>query len=475
MTAAQQKTSRPLGLFLVVMLMFGIITSLNGMAPLATYGLGAIFYLAIAIVLFLVPAALVASELGTTYQRDGGVYTWVSEAFGPTAGFVATWLQWLQNIIFWTVVLTGSAAMLAVSLGWTEGAENRLYSAAVVLGTIWLITALSLFGLRSSGIIGTVGTIAGTILPGALLIAFAVGYILDDQPNNLVGPAADLVPDLSNPANVTFGLAAILVFAGIEVMAARIRDMRTPERTYPRATLISVLMIAALIVPATLAISILVPSDDISITAGIVQAMNAGVDHVWHLGWLVPLTAIAIYLDAIGEIAGWMAATPAAMATAAREGHLPRKLAAEDARNTARPVLIGQAVVGSSISLLFIFQPSVSSMFWLLSALLVQLYVLMYAMMFAAALRLRRTQPDVPRPFRIPGGRPGIWFVCGIGIVFSAAAIIVGFIPPAGLDEATAISHTIVLVAAVVLCTGAPMAIPRRERARSNPVPRGRQ
>lgn len=362
--------------------------------------------------------------------------------------------------------------MLAVSLGWTDGAENRLYSAAVVLGTIWLITALSLFGLRSSGLIGTVGTIAGTILPGALLIAFAVGYILDDQPNNLVGPAADLIPDLSDPANVTFGLAAILVFAGIEVMAARIRDIRTPERTYPRATLISVLMIAALIVPATLAISIMVPADDISITSGIVQAMNAGVDHVWHLGWLVPLAAIAIYLDAIGEIAGWMAATPAAMATAAREGHLPRKLAAENARNTARPVLIGQAVVGSSISLLFIFQPSVSSMFWLLSALLVQLYVLMYAMMFAAALRLRRTQPDVPRPFRIPGGHPGIWLVCGIGIVFSAAAIIVGFIPPAGLGEATAISHTIVLVAAVVLCTVAPIAISRRERARSNPVPR---
>lgn len=83
----------PLGMFLVVMLVFGIITSLHGMSPLATYGLGSIFFLVAAIVLFLIPAGLVAAELGTSWQRDGGVYVWVNEAFGPRAGFVATWLQ----------------------------------------------------------------------------------------------------------------------------------------------------------------------------------------------------------------------------------------------------------------------------------------------------------------------------------------------------------------------------------------------
>jgi len=51
------------------------------------------------ILLFLIPAGLVAAELGTSWRRDGGVYVWVSEAFGPRAGFVATWLQWFQNVI----------------------------------------------------------------------------------------------------------------------------------------------------------------------------------------------------------------------------------------------------------------------------------------------------------------------------------------------------------------------------------------
>ena len=228
------------------MLIFGIITSLHGMSPLATYGLGAIFFLVGAVVLFLIPAAMVATELGTAWQREGGVNVWVSEAFGPRAGFVATWLQWFQNVIFWTVILTSSAAMIALAFGWEAGIENRLFGAVVVVGTIWLITALTLVGLRSSGALGTLGSIAGTIVPGLGLIAFAAIYLIDGNPSNLTGSSAELIPNLGDPGNLTFGISTIVIFAGVEVMATRMGQIRDPGRTYPRANLISVAMIVAL-------------------------------------------------------------------------------------------------------------------------------------------------------------------------------------------------------------------------------------
>jgi amino acid transporter len=451
----------------LVMLIFGIITSLHGMSPLATYGLGAVFYLVAAIVLFLIPAALVAAELGTTWRRDGGVYVWVTEAFGPRAGFVATWLQWLQNVIFWTVLLTSSAAMIALSLGWEAGTDDPLYTAAVVLGTIWMVTLVTTTGLRSSGALGTAGSLAGTILPGIGLIALAAAYLIGDHPSNLTGPSAQLIPDLSQPSNVTFGISAIRIFAGVEVMATRIGEVRNPGRTYPRATLISVAMIAALLIPATLAIAVLVPSDEISITAGIIQAMRVATDQVWDVAWLVPVFAFAIYIDSIGEIAGWMAGTPIAMAAAGRDGHLPRRFADQSSRGAAVPMLVGQAVVGSLISLLFIVEPSVSSMFWLLSAMLVQLYLLMYMLLFASALRLRRTRAGAQRPFAVPGGRWGMRGACGVGIAFSLAAFAIGFVPPAGLPEAGVLSHTVVLVAAVALGTLVPLGVSRWSRRRA--------
>jgi amino acid transporter len=226
-------------------------------------------------------------------------------------------------------------------------------------------------------------------------------------------------------------------------------------------------MVAALLIPATLAIAILVPSDQINITAGIIQAMQAVVEDVWGVGWLVPLFALAIYIDSVGEIAGWMAATPVAMATAGRDDHLPPRFARRTPSGVARPVLIGQAILGSLISLLFIVEPSVSSMFWLLSAMLVQLYLMMYAMLFAAALKLRRSQPEVERPFTIPGGPWGIRIACSVGIAFSIAAFAVGFVPPAGLPESTVLTHTLVLVSAIAFGSVAPLAISRWNRRRA--------
>lgn len=140
--------SRPLRFFFVLMVMFGITTTLHGLSPLATYGLGAAFFLLLAVVAFLIPAGTAASELATTWPETGGVFVWVSEAFGEDVGFLATWLQWLQDVIFWTVILTGSAAMLAIGFGWDAGASNKVYTVSVVIGTIWFATLLTFLGMR---------------------------------------------------------------------------------------------------------------------------------------------------------------------------------------------------------------------------------------------------------------------------------------------------------------------------------------
>ena len=134
-------------------------------------------------------------------------------------------------MIFWTVILTSSAAMIALALGWDGGTDNKLYTAAVVVGTIWMITLLTMFGLRTSGALGTFGSLGGTIVPGLALIVFAAIYLLDGGPSNLTGASADLIPDLSQPGNISFGISTIVIFAGIEVMATRVQEIRSPGRT----------------------------------------------------------------------------------------------------------------------------------------------------------------------------------------------------------------------------------------------------
>ncbi len=419
------------------MVMFGITTTLHGLSPLATYGLGSVFFLLLAVVAFLIPAGMVATELATTWQRDGGVFVWVSEAFGEPAGFLATWLQWLQDVIFWTVILTGSAAMLAYGFGWEAGAENKVYVVSIVVGTILLTSILTMFGLRSTGWVGTVGSLAGTIVPGVALVAFAIVYLVQGHASHISLEASELIPDLTDPQNLAFAISTIMIFAGIELMGTRVEEIRDPARNYPRATFTSIALATLLLIPTVLAIAVLVPATELTITAGIVQAMQTVFDSVWHLSWVPALFAVALLIDSVGEIAGWMAGTPVAMATAADRGFLPERFGRVTGQ-VARPVLLAQAVIGSIISVVFIFVPNVEGVFWVLSALLVQLYLLMYMLLFAAVWWLRRSRPDQPRPWRIPGGLAGITLVCGVGLVFSVAAFLVGFLPPSSLEVSSA-------------------------------------
>ena len=80
----------------LAMLTVVAVASLRSLPAMADYGLASILLYLIPAVVFLVPTALVAAELATGWK--GGVYVWVREAFGNRIGFLAIWLQWIQNV-----------------------------------------------------------------------------------------------------------------------------------------------------------------------------------------------------------------------------------------------------------------------------------------------------------------------------------------------------------------------------------------
>jgi amino acid transporter len=109
---------------------------------------------------------------------------------------------------------------------------------------------------------------------------------------------------------------------------------------------------------------------------------------------------------------------------------MPRALARENRSGVPVRVLVLQAAGGTLFSLLFLFVPSVSTSYWILSVLTAQIIIIMYGLIFAAVLRLRYTRPEVPRPFRIPGGIVGVWVTATVGLVGAALSFVLGFVPP---------------------------------------------
>src|SRR5262249_28914688 len=82
--------------------------------------------------------------------------------------------------------------------------------------------------------------------------------------------------------------------------------------------------------------------------------------------------------------------------------------------------------VVSLIALLYAFLPNVSTSYWIFSVITTQTYLIMYVLMFVAAMRLRRTQPEHPRGYRAPMLKT----LCVVGGLASVLAFIIGFVPP---------------------------------------------
>lgn len=180
------------------------ILSLRGLPSEAKYGEQSIFYYLFAAIVFLLPFSLVCAELASTYTRSGGLYRWVSEAFGPRWGWTAMYLEW-QTIVIWfpTVLMFGAASLAYIF--WPESfdaslASNKYYTLAVAMLMYWLATFNAFRGQKSANILSTYGGTVGTIIPGIVLIILGIVYVCLGRQDYLAH--VSFFPDFSNMGTI---------------------------------------------------------------------------------------------------------------------------------------------------------------------------------------------------------------------------------------------------------------------------------
>ena len=141
----KRKQIAKLGVFTLAIMNVTAVVSLRGLPAEAEYGLSSAFYYLFAALVFLIPTSMVAAEMAAMFQdKQGGVFRWVGEAYGKKWGFLAIWLQWIQNTIWYPTVLTFGAVSIAF-IGMNQSsdmalASNRIYTLAVVLAIYWIAT-----------------------------------------------------------------------------------------------------------------------------------------------------------------------------------------------------------------------------------------------------------------------------------------------------------------------------------------------
>ncbi|OGY24651.1 MAG: transporter [Candidatus Woykebacteria bacterium RBG_13_40_7b] len=420
-----------LGLFSLAMINVAIICSIRGLPMMAEYGPSIIFFLLIAVVLFLIPVSLVSAELATSWPKRGGIYAWVKQAFGEKWGFVTICLQWLQNLVFYPTALAATAAVIAYLIN-PALAENKLFTLAVIIVVYWGAIWINSKGMKISGLISTFGTILGIILPGAFIIILAIVWILAGEPSQISLTWHNTIPDLSSIKNIVFLTGLFLFFAGMEVSGVHAKEVHDPQKDYPKAIFISAAIVVGIFLLGSLAIAVILPASEISLTAGIMQTFKTVLDK-FNLSWMIPIIVLLAAPGMIVQVSSWIAGPSRGLLATARNGDLPPFLQYMNKHNMPIHIMVVQGIVVSLIAFTFLFMPSVSSSFWILTALAALIYLTVYIVMFLAAIKLRYSEPHTHRPYKVPGGIFGMWFFAGLGIFACLSAIFLGFFPPSQL------------------------------------------
>lgn len=447
------RISRSLGVFALAMINVAAIGTVKNWPTIAEYGLSSIIYVILATLVFFIPTALVSAELATGWPKEGGVFLWVKEAFGHKTGFLAIWLQWANNVVWYPTSLSFIAATIAYIFQ-PELASNTFYMTSVILVVFWAVTLINLLGMRTSSLISTFGVVFGTFVPAVFIIVLGCLWYFTGKPLQIDFSLENLIPDVSGVDQLVFFTGVILSFCGMEMSAVHARDVKDPTKHYPRSIFLSGGLIFAITILAVLAIAIAVPQKQINLAGGTLQAFSFFLK-AYHLNWVIPVIAALIAISAIGSLSTWSIGPLRGLLTAAKGGDIPPSLRKINKHGMPVSLMILQAIIVTALSFIFLLMPSVSSAFWILSALVAEIYLAMYLLMFAAAIRLRYTKPHVKRTYRIPGGKWGMWIVSGIGILSSLFAMLVGFFPPAQLPTGNGVIYFCFLAIGLILfCLG---------------------
>ena len=431
------------------------VVSLRGLPAEAIYGPSSAFYYLFAAIVFLIPTAMVAAELAAMFSdKQGGVFRWVGEAFGARTGFLAIWLQWIESTIWYPTVLTFGAVSFAF-IGLNDAADatlasNKLFTLGVVLAIYWIATFVALKGLGWVGKISKWGGMIGTIIPAGLLIVLGIIYIATGGQNQM-DMSQGFFPDLAKLDNLVLASSIFLFYAGMEMMGVHVMEVNNPSRNYSKAIIIGSLATVCIFVLGTFALGFIIPAKDINLT----QSLLIGFDNYFrhfHISWAGPVIAIALMFGVLASVLTWVAGPSKGIFMVGKAGYLPPFFQKTNSQGVQRNILLVQGGIVTLLSLLFVVMPSVQSFYQILSQLTILLYLIMYMLMFAAAIVLRYKMKDTPRPFRLGKGNALMWIMGVVGFAGSLLAFVLSFIPPGQIATGSStIWYSVLIVGCVVM------------------------
>lgn len=384
-------------LFSAILSVICVVFVAEAAAPVAAIGNSQYFWWILLMITFLLPYGLISSELGTTYVGDGGIYDWVTKAFGRKWGSRTSWYYWI-NFPLWMASL---AVMCPDLISIIFGIElNSVVSTVIALIFIWVVVLISFFPVSDSIWIlngaAVIKVLVALIVGGlGIYVAVTKGVVTEFTPQSLL--------PTFNPYSLSFISVILFNFLGFEVICTFSDDMQNPKKQIPQAIIAGGVTIAAIYIFSAFGIGAAIPADKISPDTGLVDSVQLMLGG--KAGILVAIVAFMFLLTLFGNMISWSLGVNNTAAYAADNGDLPKVFGIRDKkRNMPTGTAILNGIVASIVVILAPVIPN-KNLFWSFFALNLVMFLLAYLPVFPAFLKLRKIDPDTERPFKVGGGK----------------------------------------------------------------------
>ena len=397
----------------------------------ASYGASSIFLWVLAAVMFFIPISLITAELATAFPKEGGPYVWVKVAYGEKPAFITSWFYWTTNLFYYPSLLTFTAVVFSYLFN-PNLANNKFYVCGVILVVFWGVTIFNFKGMQTGKwLINLSGTL-GTIFPGVILILLGFASVLiwkKPIPTNY--GFSQWIPHFGS-SNIAFLSTLMFAMAGIEVTSIMAGETENPQKTFPKAIVISALFISGIYIIGTVAMTFIMSPDKIGAVSGIMDAVKL-VSGQLNVPWLVAVVAITLTIGNFGGISIWVVGPIKILFESTKNGILPECVTRLNKNDMPQNAMVIQAVFITIIVLVTSLLPTVNSFYSILVLMTTINYFIPYLMLFPAFIKLRKTRKEIARPFKVPGGMGFAYLITILGLISVILAIGLPFIPSSDL------------------------------------------
>lgn len=415
-------------------------------APVAAIGNSQFFWWIFMMIGFLIPYGLISSELGTTYDNGGGLYDWVSKAYGHKMGGRVSWYYWI-NFPLWMASL---AVMFPELIRVVTGYEvNTAVAIIVELAFIWIVTLIAY----------TPTADAVWILNGAaaikVILALGIGVfgVIGICKNGFANPMTlkSLMPsfDLNSLSYIS---VIIFNMLGFEVICTMSDSMENPKKQIPQAIVVGGIVIAAIYMFSAFGIGAAIPTSEISTESGMVDAFQMLTGKT--SGLFISTVAILFGLTLFGNMISWSTGVNEVAAYASENGDMPKIFGKRSEKNN---MPIGAATMNGIVaSIIVIAAPFIPNqdLFWSFFALNLVMFLLSYVPMFPGFLKLRKEDPDTERPFKVKGSNGLLKIMAYVPMILIIVSIIFTAVPLSFDKETLAATLPITIGAVLFIILG---------------------